>query len=204
MKKLAISVIILVLSISMSACSGDQDKEPEQTPPEATGQEQEDEGEQEGTEPQEEGPVTTQTVDGITISITGISVEPYKDADGEYDRRATLTYKIENSTDKAFGYSSMGWSGKMDDGYVLESWNNIMDMDLMQIPSNSEKEAEAYFLFENGVTVDAFTATYRFMDYNEDFWSDFGKMMTGEFTQDDYNEKYGKNIRELEFDVDVE
>lgn len=131
------------------------------------------------------------SIDGITISANNFKVEPYDDQNGKYTKRILVDFTIKNETDKAFGYST-SWQGKLSDGYKLEPWINISDMDLIQVASNSEKTDTAYLLADDSVKLDKIIATYNFMDYDEDYWDDFGKIMKGEMGEDEYIAKYGE------------
>lgn len=145
----------------------------------------------------------TSTQDGITITVTGCQLEPYDDSEGEFTQRLVMNYSVKNDTDKAFGYSPMGWKdATLPDGYKLESWMDLMDMDLKQVPSHGEATGQAYFLIAPGVNVNDFTVSYQFTDYNETFWDDFGKMISGEMGEEDYLGKYG-NIPVLNFSVSM-
>lgn len=152
--------------------------------------------------PVEDANTNVQVLDGITITITGCQINDYEDQNGQYDRMATMTYTIKNDSEAAFGYSPVGWSAKMADGFVLEPWIDIMKLDLTQVPAGSEKEADVNFLIENGVEVKEFTASYNFMDYSEEYWGDFGKIMTGEMGQQEYEKKYN-DFTILDFAVNV-
>ena len=78
-----------------------------------------------------------------------------------------------------------------------------MSMDLNQVASGSEKTDKAYFLIDDSIDPDEITVSYNFMDYGEEYWADFGKIMTGEMGQEEYMSKYG-NYEVLEFNVTKE
>lgn len=144
------------------------------------------------------------TQDGITITVSGATVEAYEDSEGKYDQKVSMQYEIKNDTDAAFGYTNAAWNAKLADGFKLETFVDMADMDLNQVPSQTKKEATVTFLVENGVAAEQFTAEYSFFDYNEEYWADLGKIMSGEMGQEEYMEKYGdieNNI--MAFDVTV-
>lgn len=73
-------------------------------------------------------PKNSYTIDGITITANNFSVEPYDDANGTYTKRISVMFNIKNDTDKAFGYIK-SCEGRLSDGFKLESWTNIQDLD---------------------------------------------------------------------------
>lgn len=130
------------------------------------------------------------SIDGITISADSFSIEPYEGGSGEYTRRIVMNFTIKNESDSAFGYIT-SWSGRLNDGYKLESWMNIMNMDLKQVTAGSEKTDTAYFLIDDSIDPEEIIVSYDFMDYNEEYWEDFGKIMSGQMGQEEYMDKWG-------------
>ena len=144
----------------------------------------------------------SRTIDGITISANSFSIEPYSDNSGTYTKRVVMSFTIKNDTDSAFGYIT-SWSGKLKDGYVLESWIDLMSMDLKQVASGGEKTDTACFLIDDSIEPDEIIVSYNFMDYGQEYWEDFGKIMTGEMGQDEYMKKWG-NYEVIEFNITKE
>ncbi len=138
------------------------------------------------------------TIDGITVSSDTFSVEPFENAEG-YTKRICVTFNFENNTDKAFGYIS-SCDGRLSDGYELKGWSDISSMSLNQIPSHSSKEVQMYLLADDTVDLEKINVSYDFMDYDQEYWDDFGKILTGDITQEEYEKKYG-NKQELNFEV---
>ena len=134
--------------------------------------------------------VTSKTIDGITISTDGFTIEPYEDADKEYTKRIVMKFTVKNQTDSAFGYIT-SWDGRLNDGFKLEGWNDLLTMDLKQVPSGKEKTDTAYFLIDDTINPDEILVSYDFMDYDEEYWKDFGKIISGDMGEEEYNEKYG-------------
>lgn len=193
-RKLTLLLLATALSISSVGCGGASSSEEQSTPK----TESEIESTEENTESDEnvvkEEISNTSCIDGVTVTITGSSIEDYEDSNGEYDRRIIMYYTIKNDTDTAFGYSTMGWSAYMQDGYKLQTYSDIMkDLSLNQVPSHSETAAQVSFLVSKGVNVTDFLPEYVFFDYNEEFWDDFGKVMNGEMQENEYKEKYGNS-----------
>ena len=139
------------------------------------------------------------TVDGITVTAKGFEVEPYSDDSGKYTQRVCISLTFENNTNEAFGYLT-SCAGKLPDGYQLETWADISTMDLNQIPSNSSKEVTMYLLSGDRVDLSKITVTYDFMDYDREYWDDFGLIMSGKMSQQEYEDKYG-DVTELEFEL---
>lgn len=214
-KKLVAMLLLAVLSVSSVACgdksqseSGNSEPSTEigGTKPESESSESSSIGEtsSDAMEKSDQMPEAnnTHTVEGITISTNTFSVEPYEDNQGEYTKRIVMEFTIKNESDSAFGYVTT-WEGRLSDGYKLETWADLMSMDLKQVPAGGEKTDTAYFLIDDSIDPDEITATYNFMDYGEEYWADFGKIMTGEMGQDEYMSKYG-DFEVLEFAVTKE
>ncbi len=214
-KKLLTMLLLTVLSVGIVAC-GDKDQgessnsspseEISSTQPESEESESSSKEETQSDVPEESSQEqelnNSHTVDGITISVNTFSVEPYEDSQGEYTKRIVMEFTIKNESDSAFGYIT-AWEGRLSDGYKLETWADIMSMDLNQVASGSEKTYKAYFLIDDSIDPDEITVSYNFMDYGEEYWADFGKIMTGEMGQEEYMSKYG-NYEVLEFNVTKE
>lgn len=154
---------------------------------------------EEGSIENESAKTNVYTFDGISISAESFTVENFEDPEGIYAKKISVKFIIKNESDSAFGYIT-SCSGRLSDGYVLESWIDLQDMDLKQVPSNSTKEMTAYFLAEETCDLNQIEVSYPFMDYNEEYWEDLGKAMRGEMQQEEYLKKYGKT-KELTFTV---
>ena len=227
MKKIENIFVTVLLLISLSACgskdaskTSSQTKNPilndvistEEVTPEVT-QPLETEAAKETLSPSTETETTTSdqaksnniknsyTIDGITLSANSFSVEPFENVEG-YTKRICVHFTFTNNTDKAFGYIE-SCDGYLRDGYKLEGWSDIMSMNLKQVPSNSSVEMTAYLLANDSLDLSQINVTYNFMDYNEEYWEDFGKIMSGEMGQEEYTKKYG-NYEELNFEVTQE
>lgn len=203
MKKKIVAMLLTILSISFVACgdkgqieSGNSEPSTEigSAQPESEESESSSEEEIKNEVPEESDQVqesnNTHTVDGITISVNTFSVEPYEDSQGEYTKRIVMEFTIKNESDSAFGYIT-AWEGRLSDGYKLKTWVDIMSMDLNQVPAGGEKTDTSYFLIDDSVDPNEITVSYNFMDYGEEYWADFGKIMTGEMGQEEYMRKYG-------------
>ncbi len=211
-KKLLTMLLLSVLAVSAVAC-GDKDpsesinsessEEENSTQPKSEESESSREEETQSDVPEESDQMqesnNTHTVDGITISTGTFSVEPYEDNQGEYTKRIVMEFTIKNESDSAFGYVTT-WEGRLSDGYKLKTWADLMSMDLNQVASGSEKTDKAYFLLDDSIDPDEITVSYNFMDYGEEYWEDFGKIVTGEMGEDEYMSKYG-DYEVLEFNV---
>mgnify|MGYP002510148042 CR=1 FL=1 len=196
MKKKLLTVLLLsVMAAGILAC-GNNDSNLEPSGEVSTTQSESDVPE-ESDQVQESD--NSHTVDGITISTGTFLVEPYEDNQGEYTRRIVMEFTIKNESDTAFGYVTT-WEGRLSDGYKIETWVDLMSMDLKQVPAGGEKTDTAYFLIDDSVDPNEITVSYNFMDYGEEYWDDFGKIMTGEMGQEEYMIKYG-DYEVLEFSV---
>ena len=139
------------------------------------------------------------TIDQITITAEHYSVEPYNDPNGKFTKRISIMFNIKNETDSAFGYVK-SWEGRLPDGFKLESLIEAQDFDLIQVPSGGSIDDAAYLLADDSANLDEIIATYSFMDYNEDYWKDFGKIVSGEMNEEEFKSKYG-TPKELTFDL---
>lgn len=197
-KRLAVMTLCLVM---LAGCSSDQDVEDTNTtiPSQESEVVKENENEAQVTEARrtEESSNSSQTVDGITISVDSFSTEPYEDDQGEYTKRIIMNFTIQNQTDTTHGYITT-WSGKLEDGTELKSWTDIMSMDLKQVAPGGSETDTAYFLIDDTVDPDKIIVSYDFQDYGEEYWDDFGKIMSGEMSQEEYTSKYG-DYKELVF-----
>ncbi len=139
----------------------------------------------------DETPKNTYEINGITITAENFSLEEYNDPNGQYAQQAIINFTIKNDTENAFGYTKM-WSASLTDGYELKSYVDFQDMDLKQVPAKSEKEDTATVLIEADIDVTELEATYSFMDYDAEYWDDFGKAIMGKMTEEEYTEKYSE------------
>lgn len=214
-KKLLIVLLLSVLAVGVVACgdkgqsessNSQSSEEVSTTQPESVVSEESGEEETQSDVPEESDQMqesdNIHTVDGITISASSFSVEPYEDSQGEYTKRIVMEFTVKNESDTAFGYVTT-WEGRLSDGYKLETWTDLMSMDLKQVPAGGEKTDTAYFLIDDSVDPNEITVSYNFMDYGEEYWADFGKIMTGEMGQEEYMSKYG-NYEVLEYVITKE
>lgn len=174
------------------------------------------------SEPEPANEAPSQTADGIVYTITKVELKDVvgdRDADnysvenGDYFamgsdlvkssdwKEIVVSYAIDNTTDAAFGYATIMWEGRLSDGYVVKFDSNLMDFDLMQVPSNGQKEVQVSAYIESSIAVSELQLTYHHLDYSEQFFTDFGKVMAGEMGQKEYESKYTPT--DLEFTVPV-
>lgn len=208
MKKKFVTAFLLIALSTLAVACGEPDSEgnkPTQSSEDTSNNKSEENKESEPgktSEPEEnknDESSNSHTIDGITISASTFSIEPYEDNTGKYTRRIVLNFSIKNDSDKAFGYLT-SWEGKLSDGYKLEGWMDIMSMNLKQVASGSEKTDSAYFLIDDSIDPTEIIVTYNFQDYGEEYWEDFGKIMSGKMGQEEYMSKWGK-YEVLEFTV---
>lgn len=198
-KKLLVMLVSISVIVGIVACGGNsENRDSEDSKEEITNSNSENQKEEEKEEKEEETQ-NSYTIEGITVAATNFSVEPYSDPNGEYTKRIIVNFTFTNDTDKAFGYYAM-CEGYLSDGFKLESWGDLSNMKLSQIPSHGSADVTMYLMADDSVTLDKITAIYNFMDYNEEYWEDFGKVMTGEMGQEEYMSKYG-NATELKFEL---
>ena len=211
-KKLVIMLFLSVLAVVLVACGDKGQSESSNSQPSEELSAIQSESEESESSHKEETQIdaseeldqiresdSARTVDGITISADSFSIEPYEDSQGEYTKRIVMEFTVKNESDTAFGYVTT-WEGRLSDGYKLKTWADLMSMDLKQVPAGGEKRDTAYFLIDDSVDPNEITVSYNFMDYGEEYWADFGKIMTGEMGQDEYMSKYG-DYEVLEFKV---
>lgn len=194
-KKLLVTLVSISVIVGVAACGGNsENRGSEDSKEEITNSNSENQKEEEKEEPK-----NSYTIDGITVAATNFSVEPYSDPNGEYTKKINVNFIFTNDTERAFGYIS-SCDGYLSDGYKLQSWSDMSDMKLKQVPSHGSADVTMYLMADDSVTLDKITAIYNFMDYNEEYWEDFGKVMTGEMGQEEYMSKYG-NATELKFEL---
>lgn len=174
-------------------------------------------------EAEQQQEVLTATVGNVTYEITGVTLEPvkgdrtadnYDDPDGEYFalgsdivkaadyKNIVINYTIHNKSDKAVGYATWAWDFRLPDGYKIETSNNLSDLDLVQVPSKSKEDVVIILPVKADLNVDVLNLEYGYLDYNEEYWDDFGKAITGEITEKEYKNKYKTQL--MKFKVKVE
>ena len=198
MKNKILKVItIMVMALLLTACSA-SDKPAESTDKTADESSDTKQSQDKSTD-KEENVQNSYTIDQVTITAEHYSVEPYNDPNGEYTKQISIMFNIKNETDSAFGYIK-SWEGRLPDGFKLESLTETQDLDLIQVPSGDSIDDVAYLLADDSANLDEIIATYLFMDYNEDYWKDFGKIVSGEINEEEFKSKYG-TPKELTFDL---
>jgi len=118
-------------------------------------------------------------------------------------KNLVITYTIENTTDKAFGYMQNSGTFKLTDGYELPRSGDISDLNLYQVASHSSKQLVIEFPVESSLKIDKIIWEYPHMDYDTGYWDDFGKLWGGEMTNQQFENKYKDKIEFLEFTVNI-
>jgi len=207
---LFVSVFVLI------GCSGGSETSTENTeaenPPQNTEHENKQESERENTQKIEEVYTLGTPIekDGVSITITDVKVtdkkgdrtkDNYAQENGEYFalgsdivkasdyEQIEVGVKVENKSDKAISFSSVGWSAKLPDGYELENIEVTGKLD-GQIASNYAVEEKIIITKEKAIKADKMTLTYNFMDYNEEWRQAFWKLLSGEFDVQEYQDKF--------------
>ena len=116
---------------------------------------------------------------------------------GDY-KNLIITYTIENTTDRAFGYINNGWSIELADGYKVLVTSDISDLKLNQVLPKSSKQIVMETPIAGSLNPDKVILKYGHMDYNEEFWNDVGEIMLGRMTQQQCDDKYGDKIKSIE------
>lgn len=207
MKKLLSVLLVITLVLGLSACGGEPEKK------EIT------------DKAKNNTQVKSNTIDDVTYEITSARIEPAqgdRNADstvntgGEYImvdgeivkavdyKNVVIVYTITNAKDAAIGYSTLNWNVHLQDGYKLERRADMSEMGLKQIPSGSAQEITLIYPIKADVKVAELVLEYKHLDYNEEYWKDFGKIITGEMTEEEYMNKYDKKAELLKFTVKVE
>lgn len=136
--------------------------------------------------------------DGISITAQNFYVDDYNSADGQYTKRIEVDFTIKNDTENHYGYSCQ-WNGRTADGQELETYVDFMNLDAKFAEAKSEISDTAYFLIDDSVDLSGgIVAVYPFIDYNDEYWEDFGKAIMGQMTEEDWNTKYG-DVSYMEF-----
>lgn len=149
-------------------------------------------------------------VDGIAFTISSCQVKPiigdrtkdnYSAKNGEYFaignnivkvadyEQIEIDVKIENKTDKAITFSSVGWSAKLKDGYKFKDLNVIGKIG-EQFPSKYIGEGKISIIKEKAINADVLLLTYELMDYNEEWQKAIGAAIKGELTEEQYKAKF--------------
>lgn len=209
--------VICCLSILLCACSSQSSTPPASSVPAAPSSASTPSGSSSGPAGE-----FSQTADGMTYTITKVELQDVvgdRDANnvsaenGEYFALGTdivkasdwkeivVSYTIDNVTDAAFGYATLMWEGHLPDGYAVQCDSNLMDLKLMQVPSHGQKKEQLHIYVESSISVSELLLTYHHLDYNEQYFEDFGKIITGEMGQQEYESKYTPT--DLKFTVPV-
>ncbi len=164
------------------------------------------------------------TIKGITFKIDEVEIsdiigdrdsENYAKEDGEYFAlnseilkasdysKLVIKYTIENNSDKAIGYTDSAWEATLQDGYKINLLVDLMDLDLKQVQASSYKNETVEAVVEKSLAIEELKLKYNYLDYNQNYWDDFGKIFTGEMNEEQYNEKYKKNIEPMQFKVKI-
>lgn len=209
--KIFLLLLFALIAASISGCAKSEIFV--ETQPDIVQSKSNDQGEQKNDTKIEEIELkNSQTVDGITIIINGFKIKPYKEFQKEnFGSSAGLTYgngetcsnvievsfTVENRTDSGFGYIT-SFDGTLSDGRPLKPCTDIADMDLHQVDSGYKKTDCAYFNADDIGDPNTINLTYDFMNYNQEYWDDFRKILNGEMSEQEYRNKYS-SYKEISF-----
>lgn len=121
----------------------------------------------------------------------------------DYDK-IVVTVQVDNKSEKAISFSSMGWLAVMPDGYKLD--NITVDGDIEgQVPSNYSGTSTVNVIVKKSLNLSTFKLNLNLMDYNDEWTAAMGDIFKNGLTEQQYNEKYGDKFvpKPLSFDVTV-
>lgn len=150
----------------------------------------------------------SQEVDGVTVTAENYYISDYTSSDEMYDRMVCVDFVIQNETNAPIGYTTR-WNCYTTDNVQLESYFDLFNLDATVVMPNSEITDTACFLLEkNQEITDELIAVYDFMDYDDEYWKDFGAAIFGQISEDEWFAKYS-NVTELNYhltlsDVDAQ
>lgn len=150
----------------------------------------------------------THEVNGVTVTAENYYILDYTSSDEMYDRMVYVDFTIQNETDTPIGYSNC-WSCFTVDDVQLQTYYDFFNLDTTLVMPNSEISDTACFLLEKDQEItDELTAIYGFMDYNDEYWSDFGSAIFGQMSEDEWTAKYS-DVTELTYhltlaDIDMQ
>lgn len=118
------------------------------------------------------------SIDGITIMPLKYASEdrPYSDV---YDKNIIVSYNIKNDTDAPYFYAFTGWHPSLPDGTKLKLLTTVSDMKAQSISPHSEQTLTLTIQIPKDVNVSEIAMYYSFMNYDEQYWSDFGGYLSG-------------------------
>lgn len=129
-------------------------------------------------------------MDGITITVEEFTIEDFNNPDTQYSHILSFDFTIKNDTDIPYGYTTY-WEGQSPDGKQLETYIDFMNIETNQVPAKSEIKDSAKFLVEDNINMDdSISVTYPFMNYDEEYWSDFQSVMYGLLAMNEWESKY--------------
>lgn len=162
------------------------------------------------------------TINGITIKISDCKINAVK-GDRTSDNTAqdngpyfamgsdikkasdyqqiTATLNIVNKTDKAYTFSKMGISAKLQDGTDLNNTIYLNEQNDVQVSSNKSGEYKLNYIISKNIFAKKLNVTYSFLNYNSGWSADLSKAMAGSMTESEYNAKYKPVI--LNFSVNI-
>lgn len=147
-------------------------------------------------------------VDGVTVTAKNYYISDYTSSDETYDRMVCVDFVIQNETDAPIGYTTR-WNCYTTDNVQLESYFDLFNLDTTFVMPNSEITDTACFLLEKDQEItDELIAVYDFMDYDDEYWKDFGAAIFGQISEDEWFAKYS-DVTELNYhltlsDVDAQ
>ena len=143
------------------------------------------------------------TIDGVTITVLGCEISEYNKIPDVYDRMGKITYHIKNGSDYSYGFSTFGWTCKIKDEYPFGPESSYLDMDLHMLESGEEEIAEYYFIMEKDIEFTELMVEYLFINFDEEFWFTYDKLVKRKISADEYMSKYGK-VPIFQFNIRVE
>ena len=154
----------------------------------------------------------TITEDNVTISLLNAKEEEIIGT-GEYFlfgvenrrideyKKIVVTFKIENKKDEAIGYSQNAWKFEDKNNTPLEHSVEQTAFVYNSIGANDTKEEKIDLYVKKDIDIDKIIATYNYMDYNENYWSEYARYILGDFSKEEYEDMY--KTKELKLSINV-
>lgn len=215
MRKIISFLLIGVLTLSLTACgtSKSTDTNSKSTTKEAT-----------STKPAASKDSSTQTVDGLTLTITSAKAEAVKgdrtadnkaQSGGEYFANGSNIVKaadykqiivdadIKNDTDKTIQTGPFYWGAELSDGYKLQQASNSNSKSDSQVQSKGTGKCELCFVVKNDVKADKMNITYLWVKNEDEFKKLMSDPKVAQMTEQEAKEKYKDVYTGIKLTADI-
>lgn len=141
------------------------------------------------------------------LSIDGITITPLKYTSEDrqysevYEKNLIVSYSIKNDTDAPYYYAFTGWHPSLPDGTKLKLLTTVSDMKAQSISPHSEQTLTLTIQIPKSVNASEIVMYYAFMNYDEQYWNDFGGYLSGSAPATDLSKYTDKPKMEFRFFV---